>query len=185
MEDRQIVDLFWDRDQQALIHTQEKYSAYCATIAQNILENKEDAQECVNDTWLCAWNTIPPNRPDNLQFYLAKITRNQALDRYRKEHAEKRGAGEMCLALEELAECVAAADDPQKTCQAKELEAAINRFVRSLPVREGNVFIRRYYFMESACVIGDRYGMTPNHVAVILSRVRGKLKKHLKKEGLL
>lgn len=185
MEDRQIVELFWDRDQQALIHTQKKYSAYCTTIAQNILENKEDARECVNDTWLCAWNTIPPNRPENLQFYLAKITRNEALDRYRKHHAAKRGGGTMDLALEELSECLASREDPQLTCQAKELEAAINRFVGSLPARDGNVFLRRYFFLESIDVITKRYGITQNHVSVILNRSRRKLKRYLEKEGLL
>jgi len=185
MEDRQIVELFWDRDQQALVHSQEKYGAYCTTVAQNILENKEDAQECVNDTWLCAWNTIPPNRPDNLRFYLAKITRNEALDRYRKHHAAKRGGGTTDLALEELSECVASREDPQRTCQAKELEAAINRFVRSLPARDGNVFLRRYFFLEEMDVIAKRCGTSRNNVSVILSRTRRKLKKYLEKEGLL
>lgn len=185
MEDKQIVELFWERNQQALIHSQEKYGTYCNCIARNILGNDEDAKECVNDTLLYAWNAIPPAKPENLQFYLAAITRNEALDRYRKDHAIKRGGGETAVALEELAECVASDQDPQKTCQAKELETAINRFTRALPVREGNVFIRRYFFLESSAVIADRYGMTANHVAVILSRIRKKLKKYLEKEGFL
>lgn len=185
MEDRQIVELFWDRDQQALLHTQEKYGAYCTTIAQNILENEEDAQECVNDTWLRAWNSIPPARPENLQFYLAKLVRNGSLDRYRKAHAAKRGSGAADVALEELKECVASRDDPQLSCQAKELKAAINRFVGALPARDGNIFMRRYFFLESAEVIAKRYGTTQNNVTVILSRCRRKLKKYLEKEGLL
>lgn len=185
MEDKQIIELFWTRDQQALIHTQEKYGAYCTAVAQNILENAEDAQECVNDTWLNAWNTIPPNRPNDLQYYLAKITRNEALDRYRRYRAAKRGGGTVDLALEELSECVASREDPALSVQAKELETAINRFVKRLPARDGNIFLRRYFFLESLDVIAKRYGISRNHAAVILNRSRRKLKKHLEKEGLL
>lgn len=185
MEDQRIVELFWERNQQALVYSQEKYGDYCLRIARNILLDPEDAEECLNDTLLFAWNSIPPAKPEKLQFYLAAITRNEALSRYRKIHAIKRGGGETAVALEELAECVASDQDPQKTCQAKELETAINRFTRALPVREGNVFVRRYFFLESSAVIADRYGMTANHVAVILSRIRKKLKKYLEKEGFL
>ena len=185
MEDQRIVELFWDRDQQALVHTQEKYGAYCNCIARNILGNDEDAKECVNDAFLYAWNAIPPAKPDNLQFYLAAITRNGALDRYRKDHALKRGGGETAVALEELAECVASDHDPQMTCQAKELEGAINRFVRSLPARDGNIFIRRYYFLESTDDITARFGINKGSLSVILSRTRAKLKKYLEKEGFL
>lgn len=185
MEDQRIVELFWDRDPQALVHSQEKYGAYCGSIARNILGNEEDAQECVNDTLLYAWNAIPPARPDNLQFYLATITRNEALDRYRKDHALKRGGGKTAVALEELAECIASDQDPQKSCQAKELEKTIDRFVRSLPARDGNIFIRRYYFLESLDEISVRYRISKGSLSVILSRTRGKLKKYLEKEGFL
>ena len=185
MEDKRIVELFWDRDPQALVHSQEKYGAYCGCIARNILGNEEDAQECVNDTLLYAWNAIPPARPDNLQFYLAAITRNEALDRYRKDHALKRGGGETAVALDELAECIASDQDPQKSCQAKELEGAINRFAGSLPARDGNIFIRRYFFLESLEDIAARYGIRKGNLSVILSRIRSKLKKYLEKEGFL
>ena len=185
MEDQRIVELFWDRDPQALVHSQEKYGAYCGCIARNILDNEEDAQECVNDTLLYAWNAIPPARPENLQFYLATITRNEALDRYRKDHALKRGGGKVTVALDELAESIASDQDPQKTCQAKELEGAINGFVRSLPDMEGNIFIRRYYFLDSLEDIAARYGISKGSLSVILSRTRKKLKKYLEKEGFL
>lgn len=185
MEDKQIVEQFWDRDPQALVHSQEKYGAYCSCIARNILGNEEDAKECVNDTLLYAWNAIPPARPEKLQFYLATVTRNNALDRYRKDHAQKRGGGVINTAMEELAECMSDGDSPQELYQAKELEMTINRFVRSLPARDGNIFIRRYFFLESPAEIGRRYSMTNNHVTVSLSRTRAKLKKYLEKEGFL
>lgn len=184
MEDKQIVELFWERDPQALLHSQEKYGAYCLKVAQNILP-AEDAEECVNDTWLQAWSAIPPARPENLQFYLATVTRNQALDRYRKDHAQKRGGGVVNTALEELAECLTSGENPQELYQAKELEGAINRFVRSLPVRDGNIFIRRYYFLESLDEISVRYRISKGSLSVILSRTRAKLKKCLEKEGFL
>lgn len=185
MEDKLIIELFWERDPQALVHSQEKYGAYCTAVAKNILENQEDAMECVNDTLLYAWNAIPPARPEKLQFYLATVTRNQALDRYRREHAQKRGGGVVNTALEELTECLSSGDSPQELYQAKELEEAINRFVRSLPARDGNIFIRRYFFLESLDQIAERYGVRKASLSVTLSRTRGKLKKYLEKEGFL
>ena len=185
MEDSRIIELFWQRDEQALLHTQEKYGAYCTRLARNILDDEEDAVECVNDTWLRVWSSIPPERPKHLQYFLARITRNLALDRYRQEHAVKRGGGTTDVALEELSQVLASRDDPQKSCEAKELESAINRFVGRLPRREGDLFIRRYYFLESISDIAQRFGLTTNHVTVILSRTRRKLKAHLEKEGLL
>lgn len=185
MEDMQIIALYWQRDESAVAESLSRYGAYCEQIARNILADPEDAKECVNDALLRAWNGIPPARPDNLQFYLAKITRNLALDRYRMQTAAKRGKGVTQIALEELSQCAVDPDDPQLHCQAKELEMAVNRFVISLPEREGNVFIRRYFFMEKAKTIGRRYGISENYVMVILSRTRRKLKDFLKKEGLI
>lgn len=185
MEDQKIITLFWDRDEGALAAVQEKYGSYCHQIARNILQDEEDCGECVNDTWLRAWNSIPPARPDNLRFFLARITRNLALDRYRAESAAKRGGGAAALALEELAECTAAGETTEQQYFAKELQETVNRFVRSLPEREGNIFIRRYFFLETAAQIAERYGITASHATVILSRTRKKLHTFLKKEGLL
>lgn len=183
MEDSQIVALYWQRSPDAIKETENKYGAYCFSIADNILHSKEDAEECVNDTWLKTWNAIPPQRPNKLQLFLAKITRNLSFNRYKAKAAEKRGGGEMPIVLDELAECVAGDTTVEQSYAAKELERCIGAFVRTLPEREGNVFVRRYFFTESVSQIAKRYGLTENHVMVILSRTRKKLKIQLIKEG--
>ncbi len=185
MEDRTIVDLYWQRSERAVPETVAKYGPYCRAIAERILGSREDAEECVNDTWLAAWNAIPPGRPVLLRPYLAKIARNLAFDRYRRETAAKRGGGELPLVLDELAECLADASDTEKAVEAEELGRAVRAFIRGLPEREGNVFLRRYFFNESAEAIADRYGMTAGNVRAVLSRTRGKLKARLTEEGLL
>ena len=183
MEDSQIVALYWQRSPDAIKETENKYGAYCFSIANNILHSKEDAEECVNDTWLKTWNAIPPQRPNKLQLFLAKITRNVSFNRYKAKAAEKRGGGEMPIVLDELAECVAGDTTVEQTYAAKELERRIGAFVRALPERDGNVFVRRYFFTESVSQIAKLYGLTENHVMVILSRTRKKLKTQLIKEG--
>lgn len=185
MQDAEILALYFARDEEALERTQKEYGAYCQRIAENILHDPLDAQECVNDTWLRAWNTIPPNRPTHLRLFLAKITRNLAFDRFKVMTAEKRGGGETALILEELAECVAADGNAEEAFFGKELESAINRFVRNLPEREGNLFIRRYFFAENLSQLALRYGLSANHAAVLLSRTRKKLKQFLQKEGYI
>ena len=183
MEDDQIVALYWQKNADAIAETNGKYGAYCFAIADNILRSKEDAEECVNDTWLHAWNAMPPQRPRRLKLFLAKITRNLSFNRFHAGTAQKRGGGEMELVLDELAECIAAESDVESAYEAKELGQSVNRFIRTLPERHGNVFVRRYFFTESAAVIAKRYGLTENNVMVILSRTRKKLKAHLIKEG--
>ena len=183
MEDKQIIELFWQRNEAAIEETSKKYGAYCFTIADNILNNQEDAEECLNDTWLKAWNAIPPQKPDNLRLFLAKITRNLSLNRVEAQNAKKRGSGEFALVLDELSECIASYSDVENTYLAKELGESVRKFVRKLPEREGNVFVRRYFFMESVVAIAKKYRLTENHVMVMLSRTRKKLKKYLIKEG--
>ena len=183
MEDHQIVELYFKRDDEAIRETDSKYGAYCFSVAENILHNTEDSEECVNDTWLKAWNAMPPQRPTMLRMFLAKITRNLSFNRFQARNAEKRGGGELPLVLEELAECIAYESDTENEVIAKELEQCIRLFVRELPEREGNVFVRRYFFTEPVSVIAKRYSMTDNNVMVMLSRTRKKLKAHLKKEG--
>ncbi len=183
MEDSQIIELYFERKEEAIKETDSKYGSYCFAIADNILHNAEDAEECVSDTWLKAWNAIPPGRPTVLRMFLAKITRNLSFNRYHAGNAKKRGGGEIHLALEELAECIANESDTESEYMAKELEQCIRSFVRDLPEREGNVFVRRYFFTEPVAEIAKRYHMTDNHVMVVLSRVRRKLKAHLSKEG--
>lgn len=185
MEDREIVALYWQRDEGAVGRTAEKYGEYCRSIAENILRNQEDSQECVNDTWLRAWQGIPPQRPERLGPFLGKITRNLAFDRFKALRAEKRGGGETALVLEELGECLPSGENVEGQVLAKELETAMNRFVHTLPEQTCNVFLRRYFFGESAETIARRYGLTANHVAVLLSRARQKLRAYLKKEGYL
>ena len=183
MEDRQIVELYWQRNENAIQETVNKYGAYCYAIADNILNNQEDSEECVNDTWLKAWNAMPPQKPHNLKMFLAKITRNLSLNRIEAQNAQKRGGGEAALVLDELAECLASKSNVESTYIAKELGESVRIFVRRLPEREGNVFVRRYFFMEPIAVIAKRYRMTENHVMVMLSRTRKKLKIYLEKEG--
>lgn len=183
MEDRQIIELYWQKNADAISETANKYGVYCFAIAENILHDIEDSEECVNDTWLHAWNAIPPQRPNAFRMFLAKITRNLSLDRLSTRNAEKRGGGEMALVLDELTECLAGEADVEAAYEARELEQIIRRFVQALPEREGNVFVRRYFFIEPAAAIAKRYHLTENNVRVILNRVRKKLKQELMREG--
>ena len=185
MEDVEIVGLYWARDQLAIAESQQKYGSLCGGIAMNILHNREDSEECVNDTWLHAWNAMPPQRPNVLRMFLAKITRNLSVNRFNARSAEKRGGGEIILVLDELADCLAGGADVETEYEVRELEACIRRFVRGLPERDGNVFVRRYFFTEPVASIAGQYGLTENNVAVILSRTRKKLKVKLAKEGYL
>ncbi len=185
MEDSQIIALYWQRDADAVSQTSARYGAYCFAVAEQILHDSGDAEECVNDTWLHAWNAMPPHRPGVLRIFLAKITRRLALDRFRARGAKKRGGGEMALVLDELSECLAGGADAAAVCEGRELVQCVRRFVRSLPERDGNVFVRRYFFTEPAAAIAKRYGLTENHVMVILSRTRGKLRRLLEQEGFL
>ena len=183
MEDNQILDLYFQRNADAIKETNSKYGSYCYTIANNILHNKEDSEECVNDTWFHAWNAIPPQRPNRFRMFLAKIIRNLSFNCFNAIHAQKRGGGEIDIILEELAECIAEESDIENEYIAKELEQCIRFFVRALPERDGNIFVRRYFFTDPVSVIAKRYKMTDNHVMVILSRTRKKLKAHLEQEG--
>ena len=185
MEDSRIVELYWQKNADAISETADKYGSYCFTIAENILHNTEDSEECVNDTWLRAWNAIPPQKPGVLRIFLAKITRNLAFNRFHARNAEKRGGGEIALVLDELGECLGGGTDAEAAYEAKELRQCIRHFVRSLPEREGNVMVRRYFFAEPVADIAKRYGLSENNVMVILSRTRKKLKAHLLKEGYL
>lgn len=184
MEDSQIIELYWQKKADAISETSSKYGAYCYTIANNILRSIEDSEECVNDTWLHAWNAMPPQRPNVLRMFLAKITRSLSINRFNARSAEKRGGGEIILVLDELADCLAGKAS-EAEYEVKELEQCIRRFVRELPERDGNVFVRRYFFTEPVAAIAERYGLTENNIAVILSRTRKKLRHKLEKEGYL
>ena len=185
MEDSQIIELYWQKNTDAISETSSKYGAYCYTIANNILRNIEDSEECVNDTWLNAWNAMPPQRPNVLRMFLAKITRSLSINRFNAHSAEKRGGGEIILVLDELTDCLAGGTDTEAAYEVKELDECIRCFVRGLPERDGNVFVRRYFFTEPVASIAGQYGLTENNVAVILSRTRKRLRVKLAKEGYL
>ncbi len=183
MEDEKIIDLYWARQERALAETELKYGRYCRTIAENILHCPEDSDECVSDTWLHAWNAMPPKRPTILQAFLGRITRNLSIDRWKAARAEKRGGGSLPLALDELSECVPAPGRVEQALEARELAEAIDRFLRTLPERECSIFLRRYWFVDSVRDISERFGINENSVKSILFRTRERLRKHLEREG--
>ncbi len=185
MRDTEILDLYWGREERAITETQKSYGNYCYSIAWNILRLREDAEECVNDTWLRAWNAIPPTRPQRLGLFLGTITRNLSFDRWKQKNALKRGNGEMNMALDELAECVPAAGSTEDAVEEAELRRSLNRFLGTLKERERNVFLRRYWYAEEYSDIAERYGMKLNTVKTTMFRVRGKLKEHLEREGVV
>lgn len=183
MKDEKIIDLYFARDEMAITETDIKYGSYCFSVANNILNSREDSEEAVSDTWLRAWTTIPPQRPGVLKMYLAKITRNLAFSVYRTRTAAKRGGGEMELALEELDRCLPSRVSVESTVNAKELGRAVRAFLDTVSEREQNIFIRRYFFVEEIGEIAVRYGMKTVNVQKILSRTRQKLRKFLIQEG--
>jgi RNA polymerase sigma-70 factor (ECF subfamily) len=185
MTDEKIIALYFSRSENAITETNKKYGSYCFKIANNILNNREDSEECVNDTWMKTWDSIPPTSPNRLNLYLAKIVRNLSFTRYKSKHALKRGKGEMTVILDELEECIAGQADIESIYLAQELNTTINDFVRSLSERDGNVFIRRYFFADSTRDIARRYMLTENNVRVILNRTRNQLKDRLAQEGYI
>ena len=184
MEDAEIIALYWDRDQRAVEATEQKYRHYCKTIALNILGCDEDAEECVNDTWLGAWEAIPPARPDILSAFLGKITRNIALNRVRERDRLKRGGGAEMLPFDELGECIDDGDSgPEEQAEAGELTELINRFLAGLPEERRRVFVCRYWYGDSVADIAKRFGAGEGKIKMQLMRLRNELKKMLEKEG--
>lgn len=183
MDDEQIIRLYWDRNELAISATADKYGNYCTSIAANILGNREDAQECVNDTYMNAWNAIPPHQPRVLSTFLGKIVRNLSYNRYRLNTAGKRGGGQIPLVLEELSELVSGREDVEQELQAMELKSAIHAFLGSLPPQKRAIFIRRYWYTDSIAQIAQRYDMSQGAVTMILSRLRQKLRRHLLEGG--
>ena len=184
MEDEQIIKLYWARSEDAITQTARKYGSYCHTIAYNILHNNEDSEECVNDTWLKTWGSLPPHRPRKLSAFLGKITRNLSLDRYRNYTAEKRGAGQPVLALEELSGCVPATDGTERILDEMELTELLDRFLASLTPENRKYFMRRYWYFSSVSHIAADYGLTESKVKMSLLRSRNKLREMMQKEGV-
>ncbi len=183
MEDKRIVDLYWQRDEQAISETQKKYGSYCYSIAYNILHNSEDAEESVNDTYTDAWNSMPPHRPSVLSTFLGKITRRISIDRFRHRTAEKRGGGELPLVLDELGDCVADDVSVEEVFERQRLAEVVNVFLRSLPDIERRVFLCRYWYMDPIASISKQFRFSESKVQSMLFRTRGKLRIVLVKEG--
>lgn len=184
MDDNAIIELYWARSENAISETAVKYGGYCFSIAYNILSNREDSEESVNDTYLAAWNTIPPRHPSVLATFLGKMTRYISLDRWRRRSTAKRGGGEVPLALEELDDCIASGESVEQAYENKELLRCVNRFLDTLPETERRVFLCRYWYLDSIPDIAGRFGFSQSKVTSMLHRTRGKLRQELEKEGL-
>lgn len=181
MEDAKIVDLYWERSESAISESNKKYGKYCRYIANNILNSKEDSEECVNDTWISAWNSMPNQRPSKLQAFLGKITRNLALNRFDYNTAKKR-RHLTTEVIDEYWECIPNHDMPID--DEISLKQAINSFLASLDKRTRIIFMRRYWYSLSVNEIANGMDLSENHVAVILHRTRKQFKEHLEKEGV-
>jgi RNA polymerase sigma-70 factor (ECF subfamily) len=184
LEDNKIIDLFWQRAETAIDEISQKYASYCHSIAYRILYNDDDADECVNDTWLRAWNAMPPARPDRLSAFLGKITRNLSLNRYEKAQAEKRGGGVVEIALSELEDCVPGRMSVNDEIEGIFITKAIDRFLDALPRQSRNVFVQRYWYLSSIADISADLGISESNVMSMLFRTRNKQKKFLEKEGV-
>lgn len=182
MDDNAIIELYFARDEGAIDATAEQYGAYCAAIAQNILDS-QGAEECVNDVWLRCWQSIPPQRPISLKGFVGRVTRNLALSILRAQSAQKRGGGQAALVLDELSECVSGGETPEEALDRQAVRAALNGFLASLPERQRNLFLRRYWYLDSTEQLAVRFSMSRTHVTTTLYRLRQKLRTHLQKEG--
>lgn len=185
MDDTQIVELYWARKESAIEETEAKYGSYCRSIAGNILQNQEDAEECINDTWLGAWNSMPPHRPSVLSTFLGKLTRRISIDKWRHVNAKKRGDGQLPLVLAELEDCISDGKSIEEETERKLLTEVIAAFVKSLPETEQKVFLCRYWYMDSVSSIASRFRFSESKVKSMLSRTREKLRVRLEKEGLV
>lgn len=182
MEDNSIIDLYWNRDEQAILETDHKYGKLCFRIAENILKRKEDSEECVNDTYLKVWNSIPDDRPEHFSAYLCMIAKRLALSKYRYNTAEKRNA-EASLPYEELSEIVSGKESCESEVMLAELGEAISRFLMTEKKLHRQIFVRRYWYYDSAETIAKAYHISTNTVWSVLSRSRSRLKIYLQKEG--
>ena len=185
MEDEKIIELYWNRNENAISETSKKYGNYLYKIAFNILSDNEDSEESVNDTYMNAWNEIPPTRPNILSAFLGKITRYISLNKYRAKKANKRGGEEIDVAFEEIEECVPTKNDIYDEIETKELAKTISDYLKQLPKTERKVFICRYYYLDSLSDISENFGFSQSKIASMLHRTRKKILSHLEKEGVL
>lgn len=183
MEDGEIIGLYHQRNEKAIQESDRKYGGMCRRIAKNILYIREDAEECVNDTWYAAWNSMPPGRPQSLGAFLGRITRNLSISRWRSGHAKKRGGG-MEILLSELDDCVPAADLVEQRISQKELARVLDAWLDSLPKEESVLFVRRYWYGDAVKILAAKKRCTPNQMAQQMLRLRKKLKRFLEQEGV-
>lgn len=184
MEDKDIIALFWERSESAINETSKKYGKYCYHIAYSILYDEQDSEECVNDTYMNAWKTIPPHNPYKLSAYLGKITRNLALNKLDYYNAKKRGNGEIPLVIEELKECICATENVEKIVDEIHFTDTLNSFLASLSKEKRIIFLRRYWYMSSIKEISVDYGMRESKVKMLLLRLRKDFRMCLEKEGI-
>lgn len=182
MDDKKIIELYLKRDEHAILATSKKYGKYCSAIAMNILGNSEDTEECVSDAYLKIWNSIPPNRPSTLSAFLGKITRNLAFNRCRYLMAEKRGSGRFNAVLDELEDCVSGSDMDEQL-DMRELANAISDFLLTLPSRNRNIFVCRYWYADELDGIAKQFKISKENTSVILARTRAKLRTYLSERG--
>lgn len=185
MNDNDIIEKFWRRDESAIGDTQIKYGSYLKKIAYNILTSDPDSDEAVNDTYLAAWNSIPPHRPSILRSYLSKLTRRISIDRIKYYRAKKRDESEYLLSLDELSECVSDSDTPEKELDAKLLGEAVGRFLATQPRKARDGFIRRYFFLDSISDTAKFLGISESELKSLMHRTRNKLRDFLEKEGFI
>lgn len=183
MEDSRIIELYWQRSEQAISETEQKYGNYCHSISYRILKDREDAKECVNDTWLSAWEHMPPQRPTLFSAFLAKITRNLSLKRYEKQSAKRRGGGQVALVLEELEECVPAYGDVEQEVDLNQLTNLLNYFLEKLEEENRHLFVLRYWYLYPVRELAARCGMGQSKVKMRLMRMRDELRELLEREG--
>ena len=183
MEDEKIVALYWERSENAIAETEAKYGAFCLSVARNLLDTREDAEECVNSTYLEAWNSMPTQRPTNLRAWLGRVVRNLSISTFRRNHAQKRYAG-MEVLLSELDDCVPGTDTPETAVEAAEIGRATDTWLRSLPAEDRKLFLRRYWNGEPLNRIAEECGIDPAKLAQKMYRLRKSLKQALEKEGI-
>ena len=184
MEDSQIIALYFQRDERAIDETARKYGKYCFSIAHNILGNREDAEEAVSDTYLGAWATIPPHKPVVLSTFLGKIARRTAIKHWQRSRTQKRGGGELALALDELSEFLSDGNTPESAIENAELTQLLNEFLKKLPKEQRTVFVCRYWYLDPIADIAKRFGFSQSKVKSMLARTRKKLCTTLQREGI-
>ncbi len=184
MDDQTIIALYWSRDQRALGESQQKYGPFCLRLSENILASREDAEECVSDTWLRAWDTMPPQRPNSLRAYLSRICRNLSLDRWRARRAQKRGEG-LEILLEELEDCVPTSPSAEAAAESREITRCIDRWLETLEPEDRKAFLRRYWYGQQVKELARQSGCAPQKMTQRLYRLRQSLRRALEQEGIV